>query len=247
MKKLLITLLFSLYATQLLAWGITPMGLTIEPGQRAATLKIDNKKGDKILAVRLKATTRVQDEYGQDILVDTKDLLIFPKQVIVPAKKSLSVRVAVRKANNTKFEKAYRFIAEEVAISEEVKAKSGVEVKVLLKYIGSIYLSTKADKVENFSIQSATLSAKGLHLQVSNQGSAHKIFRPENIKALISDKKIAVNSKQQVYNVLSQQAFELLIPLESAALSTLRSANQVTLANGCKTCTDDEIYTLNLQ
>lgn len=246
MKKLLTILLFSLYATQLLAWGITPMGLTIESGQRAATLKIDNKKGDKILAVKLKATTRAQDEYGQDVLLDTEDLLIFPKQVIVPAKKAISVRIAVRKANNTKFEKAYRFVAEEVAISNEVKAKSGVEVQVLLKYIGSVYLSTKADKVENFTIQSAALSTKGLRLQVSNQGSVHKLFRPKNIKALVNGRKIAVNHEQQVYNILSQQAFELLIPLESAALSVLKSANQVTLMNSCKTCTDNEIYTLNL-
>ena len=246
MKKLLVILLLSFFSTQLLAWGITPMVLTIEPGQRAATLKIDNKKGDKTLAVVLKATTRAQDKQGQDILGDTKDLLIFPKQVLVPPNKVMSVRVAVRKANNSKFEKAYRLIAEEVAISDDVKAGSGVNIKVLLKYIGSAYLSTKEKKVENFSIQSAILSDKGMLLRVSNLGSEHKWFIPKNITALVSGKKVVINHKQQTYNVLSQQTFELLIQLESTQLLILKSANQVTFTNGCKSCTDEEIYMFDL-
>jgi len=244
MKKYILICILFLFNFDVMAWSPTPMSTSVVYGQKTFALKINNKNSNKIAAVKLKVVERTQDEYGNDILTDTKDLIVFPKQIIVPANKASAVRVLIRKPNKTKYEKSYRLVIEAVPVSKNLKEKSGVNI--LMRYLTSVYLEPDSEKLDNFFLQNIKLVGDAMQFEAVNLGTHHKLFTPKNI-TILSDKNTITIDKGNTYNILAGNAVTVSIDLTEYEAKALKSAQQVSLINACRNCKKDESYTIKMQ
>lgn len=244
-QKIIYTAILALFVNHAHAWNITPMSSTIEPEKRTFGLTINNKGSDEMIAIRLSVKARTQDINSNEILTATKDLRLFPRQIIVKPDRAATVRVSVVKPNKTAYEKSYRIIAEAVSVTKGVEATSGV--KVLLNYIGSVYLSSKNKLDVDLDFRSARLLKDELILDIANGSSQHKLFSVEEIFASIKGKEVSVDIKDKLSNILSNSEMIMHIPVSPKEHDILKLSSIISLQNNCPTCKKSEKITLNLE
>ncbi|SMN16673.1 Sigma-fimbriae chaperone protein [uncultured Candidatus Thioglobus sp.] len=230
-------LLSTLISLNAFAWNVSPMSQDIEPGQRTFQIKINNKNGKEPLAVRLKAMKRDTDEFAKDKLNNTNDLLIFPRQMIVAAGKQVVARVSVRTPNTGTQEKPYRLIIDQIPVKKTADERG---IKVLTRYLTSIYLIPKARKVEDFSIRSAQIKNNNIEIIASNQGNYHKVLLPSSVKVGNQE----INQKFAVKNILPGKSIKIILPIDSKNFS---SGQNLSFDNTCMVCPKGEKYQIKLQ
>ncbi len=245
MKKPIFLFVCLLYSSYVLAWNPIPMSKSVAAEQKTFSMKINNKNSDNIAAVKLKIVERTQDEYGQDILKDTKDLLVLPKQIIVHANKSSAVRVLIRKPNKSKYEKSYRLVAEGVPISKTKKEKSSISI--LMRYLTSIYLEPNIEKIENFNVASFKLVDDKIQFKLANFGTHHKVFSPKNMVIFTDTKEVPMDNGNYLFNVLANSVISVKIPLTQYEINSLKSAEHISLVNACQECQENESYIVKAQ
>jgi P pilus assembly chaperone PapD len=212
------------------------MSQDVEPNKRTFQIKIDNSTGKEPVALRLKAMARDIDELGNDRLTNTNDLLIFPKRMIVGVGKKAVARISIRKQNKDKNEKAYRLIVDQIPVKKQNDERG---VKVLTRYLTSVYLKPNAKKQENFVINSAKMVADGIEVQAINSGNHHKVILPSSLK--VGDTEI--DKKFPVRNVLAGKSITLKFPIDAQ----VNKGQQLSFDNTCMTCSKGESYTINIE
>jgi fimbrial chaperone protein len=223
--------LITILVSNIFAWDVKPMSKDIKQGERSYQLKISNKDGKVPVAVRLSAMKRDVDNLGDDKLSPTKDIIVFPKQLIVKPGKVAIARVSVRKANTSNVEGAYRIIADQVPV-RRADEKRGI--KVLTRYLTSIYLEPKGKKVEDFSFADGNIDNKSITLSAVNNGNVHKVILPTSIVVTKNDNtKVAVEKKFEVVNVMPNKTVDIVLPLSSEVLT---NAKAISFSNTCVTC-----------
>jgi fimbrial chaperone protein len=151
---------------------------------------------------------------GTETNVDADDqFLIYPPQLVIPPGEQQSVRITWLGDPNPAKELAFRIIAEQVPVDlTEIKQTEGektVSVKVLLRYMGSVYIRPEgvAPKliVENANAQKSKTGAEQLVINVANQGTAHQFL--QNIKVTVkagSGQSVTLAGEQQLKGVLNE-------------------------------------------
>jgi fimbrial chaperone protein len=236
-KTLFIYTIFCLFTSSAWAWSVSPMSQEIKQKQRTFQIKINNLNGKTPVALRLKAMARDTDEWGKDKLSNTNDLLVFPRRMMVPAGKKMVARISVRKTNQTPNEKAYRLIVDQIP----VKAQAGERgVKVLTRYLTSIYLTPRKSQVQDFKITMANINEQGVEITAINKGNFHKVLLPSSIKV----GKYDINSKFPVVNILPGKSIKIMFPIEKRKLET---GKKMSFDNTCMVCPQGEKYQVTLQ
>lgn len=228
-------LLFAVMASNVSAWTVSPMSKDLAATERSYQLKIDNKGGKVPVAVRLTSFERNVDNLGGDKLNKTKDIIVFPKQMIVQPGKVAVARVSIRKPNIGAIEKAYRVVIDQVPVR---KADEKRGIKVLTRYLTSVYLKPKAAATENFSFTGGSVDNKAITLSAVNNGNVHKVILPSNI-VITKDtgEQVSVDKKFEVVNVLPHKTIDMVLPISS---DTLNGAQSIHFSNTCVTCKDEE-------
>lgn len=188
------------------AFKLTPIEMEFAPSGRGATqtFVIENS-GSAPEAIELRTYTRDMDAMGEDILVeDIDNFVVFPAQVILQPGQEQAVRVQWIGDPAPSQELAYRLIAEQLPIDLGEAQEEGGQMKLLVRYIASLYVVPDGAKPE-VSLVSAGPAAdgSGLELVFENSGSAH---------ALLSDLELTINgggnevvlSKDQLETVAGQ-------------------------------------------
>jgi len=186
-------MLFALLTLQLLspsashAFRLEPMVLAVpvtEP-RAAGTYTVENNSAEKV-AVAFHVTERRIDAEGVEARPPATGFLVYPEQLkLEPGeKRSLRVTWAGKAAPTT--ELAYRLVATQLPIDFS-KEKNGTNIKFLLEYVASLYLTPKNAKGKLRVLKQA-VNAKGeLELVVKNEGTAHELL--EKLDLTISDGK----------------------------------------------------------
>lgn len=162
------------------AWGfrLTPMSDTLELSQKKKFINFQIENGStESLPVQLTVKLRKMNEAGEDVLEDTKEISIYPDQIIVPGEQKRSIKVAWL-GGDLKDEKAFRIIAEQLPL-ELNKTKSKTGIKMLLKYVAALYVNPK-DTEAKVSCE----VVKG-EFWCKNSGNKHRIL---NFKSIDIDK-----------------------------------------------------------
>lgn len=183
--------LFSALIGKGFALAISPVDLELDPvkGQGYYTL-INDDRSRKVIAITTKE--RTLDEKGNTILSPTKDLLVYPKQVVLKAKEKRLIRIIYKVKEPVVTEKAYRisFTEQNVDVDfglDEVKEnerRAGLSFGV--RFDGSVYIPPKsggrADVVVASYETKMIEGEKYFSIRLKNKGTIHKHIATKNFE-----------------------------------------------------------------
>ena len=155
-------------------FGVTPLRLDLGPKAKAGSVSVSNQdKAPITFQVSVKKWT--QGPNATDVFEDTKDLIVYPQQLVVkPGEKKL-VRVGFEGAPPAR-EAAYRLFIEELPAPVPVSDRGG-EVRVLGRF-GLAVLVRDASAKANLSIDELNVRSGKVSAKVSNTGdSAARVQR----------------------------------------------------------------------
>lgn len=173
----------------LLAFHFSPMSQTIEfgEGKKNGQFLIEND-GSSSIAVELSVKERQMDENGNEKLIDTSDVSIFPPQVIIPAKEKRTIRVSFNIKGELQKEKNYRVIAEQLGLKVDKKLKDQTGIQVLMRFVAALYATPSGAKSDVKAL-SQTSNGKNLILVLENQGTRHQLLNNPVLKFAHEGKK----------------------------------------------------------
>lgn len=194
-SKWIILLLVGMFTSPLWAFKFTPMvanmDLIKDKGKQKYSV-INNS--NQTIAVQIRAVHRRVDESGQEFRKDAKsDFLIFPNQLFLKANERRSILVRYKGPNKLDKELPYRIVAEQVDVDakDAKKLSEGANLKILLRYVASLYV-TKSDfkgevKFSGFEIDKAKKQVKVL---AANIGTKHVILNNLKVRVLKDKKEV---------------------------------------------------------
>lgn len=170
------------------AFNFSPMSQIIEvgQGQKGGQFLIDND-GPTNIAVELSVKERKMNENGEETLLDTKDVLVFPPQVIIPPGEKRTIRVSLSGLGDLKEEKSYRVIAEQLPLKVDPKMKDQAGIQMLMKFVAALYATPSGAK-SDVTVVSQTSNGKELQLLVENKGTKHQLLNNPVLKYSLKGK-----------------------------------------------------------
>jgi len=185
--RFIFTLLFLLNSSFIYAFKFSPMSLSLESqGKKKTSLLYVENDSNSPIAVQISMAKRVMNEKGEEQHPEVEDdFLIYPPQLILKAKQKRSIKISWLGEKLIESEKAYRVIVEQLPIDvDKKKKKSGI--KVLLRYIGAVYISS--DKLKsNVEVTKTKLEGTTLNVWIKNKGTKHQVL--SELKVILKQNK----------------------------------------------------------
>lgn len=190
-----------LFIPLLFSFNFSPMTQTVElsKGQKSAQYQIENNTKE-VIPVTVKVFQRIQNEDGTESLPATKEIRVFPPQLIIPPGDKKTIRVDWLAGSSFATEKSYRIVAEQVPLElnkKESKDKGGI--KMLLKYMNALYVDPGKTK-SNLRITKYSVGEK-IRVYIKNKGNAHQYLK--NVKIFFAKKTKLKNKKKKIYRLPS--------------------------------------------
>lgn len=212
-------LLASLFAAVLaffpgavLAFELVPISRQFESSGSGATQTYELvNQSREYVAVEMRTVSRQIDANGTETLTEAEDdFLIFPAQIILDPGARQSVRVSYIGDPAPSRELAYRLVAEQLPIEglglplkAPENAESSGQVRVLMKYQGSLYVRPPGARAK---LQVVEAAGKKLHdgaaqldLKLANVGTARAEF---------DDHEIRINSQEKSSSWISLRSLK---------------------------------------
>lgn len=149
------------------AWRVSPIRLTLGRAARTGVIKVINDADDK-LQVQMNAFEWTEGPDGKDHYTKTKDLLFFPKIMVLEKKEERILRVGIRMPAVAK-EKAYRLYIQEIPTPSQAK---GTSVAIAIRFGVPIFVEPlKAEargEIESIGMDNGVLATR-----VANRGNVH--------------------------------------------------------------------------
>ena len=212
----LISLVFLLLTTfSANALQMNPLSLTLKPsgGGAKQSVTVSNESNEPI-AVQFSVMTRQQLNNKEIRKPADNDFMIYPPQMIIPARSTQKVRVEWLGAGQLPREKAYRLIAEQVYVSLDNKNQTGV--KMLMTLVGALYVQPNGMK-SNLDVTSVKRHGNQLAVTVANSGNRHRLMKYATLILRNGGQTLTLKGKQLVgldgNNVLGGSTKRFTIPL----------------------------------
>lgn len=182
---------------------------------------VSNRENFQVPIV-IRVTERKLLENGDEDRPDTGDLAVFPSQFLLEPKETKSVKIAWQGDEKLEQEKAYRIIVEEVPVEFNASTANKGAVKILVNYVGSIYVNSDKTTGELVLDKIAIEDGKFLLLSFQNKGKAHVIIKSPSVELVargsgkLGDKKLILDknvlSSVEGKNVLASSRLTVKIP-----------------------------------
>ena len=178
----------------LFSFTFSPMSQTIElsDDRQAVQFFLENDS-TLSMAVELTIKERSMDVSGAETLADTKEVKVFPPQVIIPAGEKRAIRVSYTGKKDLKVEKNYRVIAEQLPLNVDAKTKNRAGIQMLMKYVAALYVAPEDTKPE-IKIVSHSSNGKEMKLLIENSGGRHQLLNAPVIKYNVKGEKSEIKS-----------------------------------------------------
>lgn len=173
--------------------------------------------------IMIRVTERKQLENGEEERPETSELAVFPSQFLLDSKETKSIKISWQGGETLPAEKAYRIIVEEVPVEFSAKSADRGAVRILINYVGSIYVNS--DKTSGELVLESVNGLedkKTISLLFANKGSAHTFLKAPSIeltaKAVngLPEKKMTLEKKNletaEGKNILASSKLMIKIP-----------------------------------
>lgn len=213
--SILITAFLLLTSFSANALQMNPLSLTLKPsgGGAKQSVTVSNESSEPI-AVQFSVMTRQQVNNKEIRRPADNDFMIYPPQMIIPARSTQKVRVEWLGAGQLPREQAYRLIAEQVFVSLDDKQKTGV--KMLMTLVGALYVQPNGMK-SNLKVTNVKRNGNQLAITVANSGNRHRLMRFASLNLRNGGQTIVLKGKQLIgldgNNVLGGATKRFMIPL----------------------------------
>lgn len=169
---LILSLCSSSYASD---FSVAPVYLTFDGKNRIQTLNIINKDS-KPVTLRMQIMNWQQEGNNDIFSTVSHDLVTSPPIVIVPAKQTQLLRVALRRAISPKQAKelSYRLIVQEMPKKED--EVSNYTVKISVRMIIPIFIKPGVESVHKVTWQAQRMNNGQIHLTAHNIGNVHMVY-----------------------------------------------------------------------
>ena len=138
---------------------------------------VENDSKDPI-AIQITVAKREMNLSGEEQHPVTSDFKLFPSQLILKAGQKRAIRLALSQIESTKDEIPYRIIVEQLPIKLKKKKKQGASIKVLFRYIGSLYVTPSESKSDvGVTMTVVDPDQKHLRIRLENRGGRHQILK----------------------------------------------------------------------
>jgi fimbrial chaperone protein len=150
-------------------WNIDPVRLELSPQQQTAALTVTNES-DQPTSIQIQAVAWSQAE-GKDVFTPTKEVLVSPPFVTIPAKGEQIIRVALRRKADAVNELTYRINLQELPPPH---APEFVGVQVALRIGLPVFVqSQNGQAAAKVTWNVSQLADNTLKVQAQNKGNAH--------------------------------------------------------------------------
>jgi fimbrial chaperone protein len=163
------------------------MSSSIEAGENSSSLFYLENDSAQPIAVQLSLAKREMNEDGSEVNSKiNNELSVYPSQLIIQPNEKRSVKVTWNDKQALATELAFRLIAEQLPVDIEKSKSKKASIKVLLKYIAALYISTdkfSADaQLSKFEVKNDKVI-----FTVDNKGTEHQVLN--NLKMMINSSK----------------------------------------------------------
>jgi fimbrial chaperone protein len=144
-----------------------PVKLFFNPGTKSTVLRVTNEGGEKV-TVQLDAREWRQDENGEDVYEETRDIVFFPKMADIDKGEERIVRVGYQGQRVLSREKTYRLFLQELPATRPGE----MALKFALRMGIPIFIKPQKETME-WTIGGVELSEGNLTVRVKNSGNIH--------------------------------------------------------------------------
>lgn len=188
------------------AFGVSPIRLDLGPAARSGAISVSND--DRVpLSFQMKLLRWTQNDKGEDVYEDSKDLVYFPRLMSIEPKQKRVIRVGTQAPPGPE-ELAYRIAIEEMTPLEE--GSRGAAVAVRMRFAVPIFVAPLAPAVKT-EVQNLAVSRGELRFVVANTGNQH--VRVEAAKLRRGERALGEVAGWYIL-AGAQRAFTLPIPAE---------------------------------
>jgi len=146
-----------------------PVRLFFDVGTKATVLRVTNEGGEKV-TVQLDAREWRQDESGEDVYEETRDIVFFPKMADIDKGEERIIRVGYQGQRALSSEKTYRLFLQELPVTRPGE----MALKFALRMGIPIFIKPQKENIE-WTIGGVGLSEGSLSVRVRNSGNSHFI------------------------------------------------------------------------
>jgi len=146
-----------------------PVKLTIDSRSKTEVLRIMNDGNEKV-TVQLEAKAWSQDETGQDVYADTKDIVFFPKIADIEKGEERIIRIGYQGEKAPSTEKTYRLYLAELPVT----SPGELALKFALRLGIPIFVSPRKENRE-WAVDKVGISEESLRVSINNSGNTHAV------------------------------------------------------------------------
>lgn len=181
--KILVLILVVTFSINSYAFKFSPMSATISTEEKKnSTLFYLENDSNQAIAVTASVFKREMDKNGIENNTPVgEELSIYPTQLIIPPNEKRSVKVTWVSKESLKSESAYRFIAEQLPIDIEKTQSKKASIKVLLRYVAALYVSSD-EFTSELILQKIVKKEKDLFFYFKNTGKKHQVLANLSMK-----------------------------------------------------------------
>ncbi|MDZ4660570.1 MAG: fimbria/pilus periplasmic chaperone [Pseudomonadota bacterium] len=182
MKKYFFITLFMLCSLSVgHAFELTPMEKEFSSsGVRSNQTFFVENKSSKPVALEINMFRRTHGANGVEQRTATDDFFIFPRALQLKAQEKRAIRVTWQGAKSVDQELAYRLVAEQISVDVDKTTNKNIDIKYLLKFIASVYVTPDSSKPE-VSVKGVLSKNGRLHVFLQNKGKKHKILNTSRL------------------------------------------------------------------
>lgn len=213
---------FMLFTDAAFAYKLIPLSVEMSPTGSGArqSFRIENTS-EVPIAIELKMFSRSMTVDGVDKLkLVNDDFIIHPAQAIVMPGKTQVVRLQWIGNPRPEKEMAFRMITEQMPVSFETSESEGGKLKLLIKFIASVYVVPRNShaniKISKISSLTDAQGKAQIKLRLSNTGTAHVllrnaslIFKSENSEIILNPDELPMLASQ---NILAGHERVFIVP-----------------------------------
>jgi len=190
-------------------FDVAPTRIFIGAGKKTAVLEVTNR-GDKMVALQLRAVRWKQGEDGKNDFEDTRDIIFFPKITRVKTGETRTIRVGYQGGAEAR-EKTYRVFIEELASSRDSGGGLGFTIRLSVP----IFITPHKVVVKN-SLERVELSRGKALLTLKNNGTVHAVVRRVALSVLDNEGKETFRKEISGWYVLAGdvRTYAIDLPLE---------------------------------
>ncbi len=191
-------------------FDIKPIKIYLDPQNKIEKLTLNNSS-EEDLTVQIRGYQWTQNDKGQDVYQETRDLIIFPKIVTLKTEEEKIIRIGTN-LNSGSTEKTYRIFVEEIPSHEKTQDK-GSTVHMFMK-IGVPLFISPLKKEEKGAIEAANLKKGKAAIKVQNKGNLHLMVTTIQLKGENTDGKEIFSASIGGWYILSglSKDYEVAIP-----------------------------------